>query len=84
MNILRKKSAANVPFSETVIETFIRLCGVSAIIFVFGIFFFVFREGAGFLFGGLDLGQFLTSPEWYPTSLSNKRYGTLSFDFGDL
>ena len=36
--------------SETVIETLIRLCGVSAIIFVFGIFFFVFREGRGFPF----------------------------------
>ncbi len=68
--------------SETVIEMLIRLCGVSAIVFVFGIFFFVFREGAGFLFGGLNLGQFLTSPEWYPTSLSNKRYGTLALILG--
>ena len=68
--------------SETVIETLIRLCGFSCIIFVFGIFFFVFREGAGFLFGGLDLGQFLTSPEWYPTSLSNKRYGTFALILG--
>lgn len=68
--------------SETVIETLIRLCGFSCIIFVFGIFFFVFREGAGFLFNGLDLGQFLTSPEWYPTSLSNKRYGTFALILG--
>ena len=70
------------PSSETVIETLIRLCGFSCIIFVFGIFFFVFREGAGFLFNGLDLGQFLTSPEWYPTSLSNKRYGTFALILG--
>ena len=70
--------------SETVIELLIRLCGLSSIIFVFGIFFFVFREGAGFLFNGLDLGQFLTSPEWYPTSLSNKRYGTLALILGTL
>ena len=68
--------------SETVIEMLIRLCGLSSIIFVFGIFFFVFREGAGFLFEGLNLGQFLTSPEWYPTSLSNKRYGTLALILG--
>ena len=68
--------------SEPVIETSIRLCGFSCIIFVFGIFFFVFREGAGFLFNGLDLGQFLTSPEWYPTSLNNKRYGTLALILG--
>ena len=32
----------------------IRLCGWSAIVFVFAIFFFVFREGAPVLFGTLD------------------------------
>ncbi len=68
--------------SEPVIEASIRLCGFSCIIFVFGIFFFVFREGAGFLFNGLDIGQFLTSPEWYPTSLNNKRYGTFALILG--
>ncbi|MCY3549705.1 MAG: phosphate ABC transporter permease subunit PstC [Candidatus Poribacteria bacterium] len=82
MNILRKKSRANLPFSETAIELFIRLCGISSIIFVFGIFFFVFREGAGFLFKGLDLGQFLTSVEWQPTSLNNKRYGAFALIVG--
>ena len=52
----------------------IHLCGVSSIIFVFGIFYFVFREGAPFL-RHLDLAAFLGSPEWYPTSASNPRYG---------
>jgi phosphate transport system permease protein len=67
---------------ETALETLIRLCGVSAILFVFGIFFFVFREGAGFLFGGLDIGQFLGSTEWYPTSQSNVRYGVFALIVG--
>jgi phosphate transport system permease protein len=61
--------------TEPIIELIIWLCGISAIIFVFGIFFFVFREGSGFLFGGLDLKEFFTSTEWYPISNSNKRYG---------
>ncbi len=61
--------------SERLIEFAIRVCGISAVLFVFGIFFFVFREGAPFLFGGLNLGQFLFSTEWYPTSHSNVRYG---------
>ncbi len=69
-------------FTEPIIEWAIRLCGISAILFVFGIFFFVFREGAGFLFGGLNLGEFLTSPEWYPTSVSHKRYGVLALIVG--
>jgi phosphate transport system permease protein len=64
--------------TEPIIEWIIRICGISAILFVFGIFFFVFREGADFLFGGLNIKQFLTSPEWYPESVSNKRYGVLA------
>ena len=80
--MLRKKNAANLPFSETAIELFIRLCGISSIIFVFGIFFFVFREGAGFLFNGLDLKEFLTSVQWQPTSLNNKRYGAFALIVG--
>lgn len=68
--------------AESAIEWLIRICGISAILFVFGIFFFVFREGAEFLFGGLDLWQFLTSPEWYPTSVSQKRYGVLALMAG--
>jgi len=68
--------------TEPLIELIIRLCGISAIIFVFGIFFFVFREGADFLFGGLNLKEFFTSSEWYPNSFSNKRYGVLALITG--
>src|SRR5262245_12145431 len=68
--------------AEHLIEWLIRLCGVSAILFVFGIFFFVFREGADFLFNGLKLREFFTSPEWYPTSVSNKRYGVMALLVG--
>ena len=64
--------------SEPAIEGLIRLCGISAILFVFGIFFFVFREGAGFLFKELDVTKFLFSTEWVPTSQSNVRYGVLA------
>lgn len=67
---------------EAAIESLIRLCGVSAILFVFGIFFFVFREGAGFLFSGFSPREFLTSPEWYPTSQSHVRYGALALIAG--
>ena len=48
---------------EMAIESLIRLCGVSAVAFVFGIFYFVFREGAPLLFGGLDYGEFVTSSD---------------------
>lgn len=68
--------------SEKGIELLIRLCGISAILFVFGIFFFVFKEGSGFFFSGFKPGEFLTSIEWYPTSQSNVRYGVLALIAG--
>lgn len=68
--------------AERGIELLIRLCGISAIVFVFGIFFFVFREGAGFLFHGFNIREFFLSPEWYPSSQSHVRYGALALIAG--
>jgi phosphate transport system permease protein len=71
--------------SESLIEWVIRLCGLSAIIFVFGIFYFVFREGVGVLGSRrFSAVQFLTSIEWYPTSQSQVRYGALALIAGTL
>jgi len=64
--------------AEPIIEGLIRFCGISAILFVLGIFFFVFREGSDFLINKLDLKEFFTSTQWYPDSPSNKRYGVLA------
>lgn len=63
------------------IEWVIWLCGISTIVFVFGIFFFVFKEAAPVL-RTLDLVKFLTSAEWYPSSQSNVRYGVLALIAG--
>jgi len=68
---------------EKLLEALIRVCGVSAIVFVLAIFLFVFREAAPVLASpGFDLGQFLFGGEWYPTSASNVRYGTLALTAG--
>ena len=64
--------------SERTVTALIFLCGVSAIIFVFSIFYFVFREGYPFIRDSLDLKGFFLSEEWYPTSETNKRYGILA------
>jgi phosphate transport system permease protein len=40
---------------EKIIEGLVLVSGTSAIVFVFAIFFFVFREGSDFLFHRLDL-----------------------------
>lgn len=69
--------------AERCIEGLILLCGASAIFFIFAIFLFIFREGAGLLWSGrFQLSQFLTSIEWYPTSPSHVRYGALALITG--
>ncbi|HNW58818.1 MAG TPA: phosphate ABC transporter permease subunit PstC [bacterium] len=70
------------PVKEWLIERFIWLCGVSAVLFVFGIFLFVFREGSSFLWHGFKAGEFFTSIEWYPTSRIHVRYGALALITG--
>ena len=68
---------------ERAIELLIRLCGISAILFVFGIFFFVFREGAPFL-PKLNLGEFFGSINWIPDSQTRPQYGVLALIVGTL
>ncbi len=67
---------------EWLIERIIWLCGMSAILFVFGIFLFVFREGADYFFRGFNAKEFFTSIEWYPTSRTHVRYGSLALIVG--
>lgn len=69
---------------EKIIEWVIRLCGVSAIIFVFGIFAFVFKEGYGFITDRLDLAEFFGSAEWRPTDSVRPTYGALALFSGSL
>ena len=71
--------------AEQALETLIRLSGVSAIVFVLAIFFFIFREAAPVLFSpGFKLSEFLFSTQWFPTSATHVRYGTLALTIGSL
>lgn len=67
---------------EKGIELLIRLCGISAIVFVFGIFFFVLREGAPYL-PHLDLGKFLFTSDWNPSG-DPAHYGAGALLLGTL
>lgn len=71
--------------SERTITALITLCGFSAIIFVFGIFFFIFREGWPFLRDVFNFQDFFLSQGWYPTSVTRpveQRFGILSLLVG--
>ena len=70
-------------FGERLIQSAIYFCGVSAILFVLAILFFIAREALPVLASNtFSLWQFLTSTEWYPTSATNVRYGTLALSAG--
>ncbi|MBF0098140.1 MAG: phosphate ABC transporter permease subunit PstC [Magnetococcales bacterium] len=58
------------------------LCGISAILFVLGIFIFVFKEGSGFIIHQLDWAEFFLSPKWRPTSATQATYGTFAMVAG--
>ena len=58
------------------------LGGVSAIVFIIGIFVFITREGIGFVVHDLDLKEFLLSPAWRPTSEQNPTFGALALIVG--
>jgi phosphate transport system permease protein len=68
--------------TERAIELLIRACGFSAILFVFAIFLFVVGSCAEFIWNRLDIGQFLFSTEWVPTSVTKRRYGTFALILG--
>ena len=69
--------------SEKAVEALIHLCGFSAILFVFGIFFFVFKEAAPAL-KSINLGEFLFSTSWIPTSQNIPKYGVGALIVGTL
>ncbi|HAD36740.1 MAG TPA: phosphate ABC transporter permease subunit PstC [Gammaproteobacteria bacterium] len=71
--------------SEGIIECLIRVCGISAVVFVFAIFLFVFWQGKGLIFSGeFEFWKFLTTKEWYPASESNPRYGVSALIAGTV
>ncbi len=70
--------------AEPVMDWAIRICGFSAILFIFAILLFVFWIAAPMLFGGLDLVEFFTSENWRPTSAVRPQFGILALLVGSL
>jgi phosphate transport system permease protein len=56
--------------------------GISAIIFIIGIFIFISREGFGFLVGEFNFREFFLSPNWRPTSEHKETFGILALVAG--
>ena len=56
--------------------------GISAIIFIIGIFVFITIEGMDFVVSRLDLGEFFTSEYWFPSDEDDPEYGILALIAG--
>ena len=56
--------------------------GISAIVFIFGIFTFIMREGLEFILGNFNATEFFLSQRWMPTSRSNPTFGALALILG--
>jgi phosphate transport system permease protein len=69
---------------EWLIEAAIRLCGWSTTLFIFAIFFFIFRQTWPLLTGGFDFVEFFTSTRWQPTSTVHPSYGIVALLVGTL
>jgi len=69
-------------YIDKLVQVLVFVGGISAIVFIIGIFVFITREGIGFVFGELDLWEFLASPRWRPTSDHNPTYGALALIAG--
>jgi len=65
-------------FGERTTVALVWLCGISSIVFVFGIFFFVAREAWPFFRHTFAFRGFFLSPDWFPTSAVNRRFGILA------
>ncbi len=69
-------------FVDKAVQIAVFIGGVSAIVFILGIFVFITKEGVGFLLTRFDVVEFFTSPRWRPTSEHNPTYGALALMVG--
>ncbi len=69
-------------YVDKAVQIVVFLGGVSAIVFIVGIFVFITVEGFGFVVNTLDVREFFASPRWAPTSEHNPTYGTLALIAG--
>jgi phosphate transport system permease protein len=69
-------------YIDKAVQIIVFVGGISAIIFIIGIFIFITREGFGFIVETLDLKEFFTSPRWRPTSEWKATYGILALVAG--
>jgi phosphate transport system permease protein len=69
-------------FIDKAVQLLVFLGGISAIVFIIGIFVFITKEGFGFLVGDFNFREFFFSPNWRPTSENRETFGILALIAG--
>ena len=69
-------------YVDKLVAGIVFVCGISAILFVLGIFFFVTKEGIGFVFEKMDFREFFLTPYWSPSDAEDPEYGILALMAG--
>lgn len=69
-------------YVDKTVQILVFLGGISAIVFILGIFIFIAKEGLGFIVGDFSFKEFLLSPSWRPTSELKETYGILALVAG--
>ena len=69
-------------YIDKAVQVLVFIGGISAIVFIIGIFVFIAKEGFGFLVGDFDFREFFFSPNWRPTSERRETYGILALIAG--
>ncbi|MGE3608444.1 MAG: phosphate ABC transporter permease subunit PstC [Bacteriovoracaceae bacterium] len=79
-----REKKKNKPLSEKIVEGIIRFGGLSSIVLILAILFFILKESFPFLISRFDFKEFFFSTEWYPASVVQVRYGILALLVGTL
>jgi len=69
-------------YQDKAVAAFVFVGGISAIIFILGIFIFITKEGFGFTLNTMDFKEFFGSPAWRPTFERDPTYGALALIVG--
>lgn len=79
-----RQKKGNKPLSEKLIEGFIKCAGLSSIVIIVAILFFILKESFPFLVGAFNFKEFFFSTEWNPASVVKIRYGILALLVGTV
>ena len=69
-------------YIDKAVQVLVFMGGISAIVFIVGIFLFITKEGIGFLIETLDFQEFFGSPYWEPSDEDAPEYGILALMAG--